>query len=142
MKGNPFQMPRLGAGAGGNLNPPPNCRCRNCGIGYGSGNAGRYGGGGIQDFRLTSEMGADIHDLIRSLCSFIEDVRVALGIEVHAVDVLGKSVVVNSPAGEPPVHRVNLDLPVRHDDSVISGKEHQDGHRFDVSDAVHRERNR
>lgn len=127
--------------SGGTLYPPTHCCCRNCSLRNSSSYPGLYGGGGPQEFRLTREMGADIHALARSMSAFLEDVRVALGIEVKAGDILGKAVVVNSSSGESPVHRVNLDLPVRDDEPVCSGEKHNDGHRLDVSDAVHRDGN-
>lgn len=123
--------------SGGDLYPPANCCCRNCSIRNSSSNPGFYGGGGPQEFRLTREMGADIHDLVRSMSAFLEDVRVALGIEVKAGDVLRKTVMVDSPCGETPVHGVNFDLAMRDDKPLGPGQEHDDCHGLDISDAVH-----
>ena len=72
-----------------------------------------YGGGGPQEFRLTHEMGADIQALVCSVRSLIADIRVSLGLEIETGDKFSKPVVVNSSAGEKPVHGVDLDLPVK-----------------------------
>ena len=127
--------------SGGDLYPPANCCCRNCSFRNSSSYPGFNGGGGPQEFRLTREMGSDIHDLVRSMSAFLEDVRVALGIEVKAIDVLGKAVMVDSPCGEAPVHGVNFDLAVRDDKPIGPGQEHDDGHGFHVADAMHRDGN-
>ena len=126
---------------GSNLHPPTHCCRRNCGIRNTSSNPGFYGGGGPQEFRLTREMGADIHNLVRSMSAFLEDVRVALGIEVKAGDVLGNPVMVDSPCGETPVHGVNFDLAMRDDKPLDPSQEHDDGHGLDIADAVHRDGN-
>jgi len=123
--------------SGGDLYPPANCCCRNCSFRNSSSYPGFYGGGGPQEFRLTHEMGRDIYGLICTLGTFIEDLRVTLGIEIKAVDKLGKPVVVNSASWEPPVHGVNFDLPVGNDQPLCSGEKHHDSHGLDVADAVH-----
>lgn len=125
--------------SGGDLYPPTHCCCRNCSLRNSSSYPGFYGGGGHQEFRLTREMGSDIHNLVRSMSAFLEDVRVALGIEVKAGDVLGKTVMVNGAAVKPPVHGVNFDLAMRNDKPTGSSQEHDDGHGLNIADAVHRD---
>ena len=131
-----------GFGGGGDLYPPHDCCCRNCGIGNAGSDPRIYSGGGPKEFRFTSEMGADVHDLICSLRAIIEDVRITLGIEVKAGDVFGKPVMVNSPSGEAPEHGVDFDLAMRGDKPLGPGQEHDDGHGLYVADAVRRDGNR
>lgn len=64
---------------GGYSYPPANCFFRNCSVCNPGCYPGINSGGGVQEFRLTSEMGADIHNLVRSLRALIEDVRITLG---------------------------------------------------------------
>ena len=129
-------------GQNGGLYPPSNCCCRNCGFRNFGANPGFYRGGGIKEPRFTSEMGADIRDLICSMRALVEDVRVALGIEIKAGDVLGKSVVVDIPGGEAPKHGVNFDLAMRNNKPLGTGQEHDDSHGLNVADAMRRDGNR
>lgn len=123
--------------AGDPLNPPSYCCCRNNCVCNGSRNTGIYGGGGPQDFRLTREMGADIHDLVRALRSLIEDVRITFGIEVKAGDKLSETVMVNGAGIESPMHGMNLNLSMRDNEATLTGQVHNDSHRFDIPDAMH-----
>lgn len=113
---------------GGGSYPPNNCCCRNRYVNNGGCNAGFYGSGGPAYLGLSGQMSGDIYSVLCSMSTLLENIGVALGVKIEAVNVLSQSVMINRPTGETPVHGVNLDLAMGNNAPCVSGQEHNDGH--------------
>ncbi len=121
--------------------PPVNCTGRCCCLHNSGGYTGGNGGISSQDICAAKEMRADIHRLIRSLGAFVEDLRVALRIEVEAGGVLDKAGMVNRDVAEAPMQGVKHEAPMRDDKSLFSSKKEENGNGLDVTEIVSGNRN-